>query len=104
MLSAALAAALESVSQKHKITAKVILSRSKERYATLPRQEVYYVLAAHTDMSIADIASIMERDRSTVLQGIRAHITREMAKPPASPQHNLILAQMGGRFFSRKKH
>lgn len=66
----------ELIGCQYNISVDALMSRSRKRTVTFPRQVAMYLTRKYTDHSLADIGAFYNRDHSTVLHAIKV-VTRE---------------------------
>ena len=67
------------VSTQFRVSVEEMMSRSRKRAVSFPRQVAMYMTRKYTSQSLADIGGLYNRDHSTVLHAIRT-ITRDMSR------------------------
>ena len=55
------------------IEPKRLLSRKRKRYYVMGRQIISYILRTHYDFTLVKIGKLMERDHSTIINGLNNH-------------------------------
>lgn len=61
----------ELISCQYNVSVDALMSRSRKRTITFPRQVAMYLTRKYTDHSLADIGAFYNRDHSTVLHAIK---------------------------------
>ena len=67
------------IGKQFRVSSEELRSRTRKRSVTFPRQVAMYLTRKYTNISLADIGSIYNRDHSTVLYAIKA-ITKDMSR------------------------
>jgi chromosomal replication initiator protein len=67
------------IGRQFRVSIDDLRSRSRKRSVTFPRQMAMYLTRKYTNISLADIGNIYNRDHSTVLYAIKA-ITMDMSR------------------------
>jgi chromosomal replication initiator protein len=67
------------ISGQFNISVEELKSRTRKRSIAFPRQIAMYLTRKYTEISLADIGSLYNRDHSTVLYAIRV-VTRDMSR------------------------
>ena len=78
------------IGNQFNISVEELKSRTRKRSVTFPRQMGMYLTRKHTDISLADIGSLYNRDHSTVLHAIRV-ITRDISRTSSVKEQVEIL-------------
>lgn len=68
------------VAIKHNIPVILIMGNQRTRDVVAARHEVYYRLQQETNLSIAGVGRKMNRDHTTILAGMKAHLRRVAAQ------------------------
>ena len=76
---------------QYKISLDELKSRSRKRSVAFPRQIAMYLTRKYTDISLADIGNLYNRDHSTVLHAIRV-VTRDMSQNSSVKEQVAILS------------
>jgi chromosomal replication initiation ATPase DnaA len=70
-------AIIAEVAERHGVTMEGIMSDSHKRHLAWPRQEAFYEVAKQRRwMSYPQIASVFNRDHTTIIFGVRRHCKR----------------------------
>ncbi|PIE58110.1 MAG: chromosomal replication initiator protein DnaA [Desulfobulbus propionicus] len=80
------------VGSQFQVTTEELMSRSRKRAVSYPRQIGMYLTRKYTKDSLADIGSMYNRDHSTVLHAIRV-ITRDMSQRSATRKQVEMLCE-----------
>jgi len=67
------------IGKQFRVSIDELRSRSRKRSVTFPRQVAMYLTRKYTNISLADIGTIYNRDHSTVLYAIKS-ITKDMSR------------------------
>ncbi len=69
----------ELISCEYNVSVDALMSRSRQKNITFPRQVAMYLTRKYTDHSLANIGALYNRDHSTVLYAIKV-VTRERSR------------------------
>lgn len=67
---------IERIANKHGVTIDEIMGDGRTRRVAYARQEIYFELYTHFEMSFPRVGKVMGRDHSTVLYGMKKHCLR----------------------------
>jgi len=80
------------ISSQYKISVNELQSRSRKRHISFPRQIAMYMTRKYTDLSLADIGQIYQRDHSTVLYAIKT-VTKTISQKTAKRKQIELLCK-----------
>ena len=67
---------IQRIANKHGVTIDEIMGDGRTRRVAYARQEIYFELYTHFELSFPRIGKIMNKDHSTVLYGVKEHCLR----------------------------
>ena len=79
------------IGNQFNIRVEELKSRSRKRSVAFPRQVGMYLTRKFTDISLAEIGDLYNRDHSTVLHAIRV-VTRDMTRNSSTKEQIEILS------------
>ncbi|MCW5200062.1 chromosomal replication initiator protein DnaA, partial [Desulfobulbus sp. F1] len=80
----------ELVSSQFRVSIDELVSRSRKRNVTFPRQIAMYLTRKYTEQSLANIGTLYQRDHSTVLYAIKT-VSRDIVQKSSVRQQVEIL-------------
>ena len=67
---------INEIAEMRGVTLEDLKSISRKRNIAHTRQEIFYELKHHTDLSTSEMGGIFDRDHSTIVHGIKMHKKR----------------------------
>ena len=80
------------IGSQFNINIEELKSRTRKRSIAFPRQIAMYLTRKYTEISLADIGSLYNRDHSTVLHAIRV-VTRDMSRNSSTNEQIALLCR-----------
>jgi chromosomal replication initiator protein len=80
------------IGSQFNINIEELISRTRKRSIAFPRQIAMYLTRKYTEISLADIGSLYNRDHSTVLHAIRV-VTRDMSRNSSTNEQIALLCR-----------
>jgi chromosomal replication initiation ATPase DnaA len=69
-----LLALLDTICQARGVTREALCGRGRTKTVALARQELWWRLRRHPGMSYDEIARLFDRNRTTIMGGVRAYL------------------------------
>jgi chromosomal replication initiator protein len=85
----------ELISSQFRVSIDELISRSRKRNVTFPRQVAMYLTRKYTEESLANIGGLYNRDHSTVLYAIKTVSRNIVQQSSVRQQVELLTDKLG---------